>query len=89
MFGYIIKYCEVVSLAEALLLYDVESQEGSQDDHSAQLSEFPSSITSVENKAVMAALTIKPGHESRSSKNSKKASLEDQIEKRMRASIKP
>ena len=52
-----------------------------------RISEFPSSITSVENEAVMAAPTKKPERKSRSSKNSKKACLEDQIEERMRASI--
>ena len=52
-----------------------------------QISEFPSSITSVENEAVMAAPTKKPERKSRFSKNSKKACLEDQIEEIMRVGI--
>ena len=75
-------------MAEASLLYDGESRDCSEDDRSVRISEFPSSITSVGNEAVMAAPTKKPERKSRSSKNSKKACLEDQIEERMRASIK-
>ena len=73
-FGYIIKYCYVVSMAEASLLYDGESQEGSKDERSVWISEFPSTITSVENEAVNAAPTKKPERRSRSSKDSKIAS---------------
>ena len=60
-------------MAETLPLYDSESREGSEDDPSVRISEFPSNITS----AVMAAPTKKPECESRSSKDSKKACLED------------
>ena len=74
-------------MAEASLLYGGESRDCSEDDRSVRISEFPSSITSVGNEAVMAAPTKKPERKSRSSKNSKKACLEDQIEERMRASI--
>ena len=74
-------------MSEASLLYDGESWECSKDDLSVQISEFPSSITSVENEAVMAAPMNKPERRSKSSKNSKKACLEDQILERMRASI--
>ena len=55
-------------MAEALLPYDAESRVGSEDDRSVRLSEFPSSITSVENEVVMAESTIKPRRKSRSSK---------------------
>ena len=75
-------------MSEASLLYDGESRDCSEDDRSGRISEFPSSITSVGNEAVMAAPTKKPERKSRSSKNYKKACLEDQIEERMRASIK-
>ena len=42
-------------MAEASLLYDGESRDCSEDDRSVRISEFPSSITSVGNEAVMAA----------------------------------
>ena len=74
-------------MAEASLLYDGESRDCSEDDRSVRISEFPSSITSVGKEAVMAAPMKKPERKSRSSKNSKKACLEDQIEERKRASI--
>ena len=47
-------------MVEASLLYDGESQEGSEDERSVWISEFPSTITSAENEAVMAAPTKKP-----------------------------
>ena len=47
-------------MAEASLLYDGESRDCSEDDRSVRISEFPSSITSVGNEAVMAAPTKKP-----------------------------
>ena len=74
-------------MAEASLLYDGESRDCSKDDRSVRISEFPSSITSVGNEAIKAAPTNKPERNSRSSKNGKKACLEDQIEEIMRASI--
>ena len=44
-------------MAEALLLYDGDSRENSENDCSVPISEFPSNITSVENEAVIAAPT--------------------------------
>ena len=74
-------------MAEALLPCDAESRVGSEDDRSVRLSEFPSSITSVENEAVMAPRTKSLDVSQGLQNIVKKACLEDQIEERMRASI--
>ena len=84
-------------MTEASLHYDGEPREGGEDDRanlSVRSSEFrvtPSrssaEVGDIGNEAVMAAPAKKPERKVRSSKNSKKASLEDQMEERMRSSI--
>ena len=84
-------------MTEASLHYDGEPRECGEDDRanlSVRSSEFrvtPSrssaEVGDIGNEAVMAAPAKKPERKVRSSKNSRKASLEDQMEERMRSSI--
>ena len=85
-------------MTEASLHYDGEPQECGEDDRanlSVRSSEFrvtPSrssaEVGDIGKEAVMVAPAKKPEWKARSSKNSRKASLENQMEERMRSSIK-